>query len=907
MFSSILQRGRRGWSLMTGPAMVAMGHVFFIGLLATAAVIFAPQAHAQAPVVSVMKTVEQVYEHDPVPEFRVQSDTTIPRDTSLNVTVKVTVEGITVTNPATLPNGGEITVNIAGGSNSAAIAFPFTFVDDADIEASGSRIIVEVVRPPMPLEGMRPYETNPATDGFAAGTVACSGPDAPSSGRAVCINFLDNEPIVSATTAEAREGNPLVFTVRFDRAASPARAIRINYATSNAGTATAATMGDDYEHVTGVLTFVSPETEQQVRVPTFEDLVEEDDEQLFLILDSETFDHTIAGGSASVGGTITNLPNAALSAIDAEAVEGTTLFMPVRLSRPSAVTISVRYAVTPDGDNPATPGVDYFEPTVANVGEGATPGEIIFNPGQTERFVRIQTMRDEDDIDDTLTLTISMPMNATLGRTTATGTIREGLSAAQQTILNQAAAARAAGVINHQVAAMLVDRVGATLGGSAGAQGFSLRGLSPRRFVAQSLERDGAWHQSNTPDRLRLGPEEVAFGAALNGDMAMLGLGNLAVWGRGYANRVDYESDTNDPRNALSMDSAIEGVLLGMDAHNDDLLLGLALNKTRAESDFRLGPVAGMHKTDLTGIYPYIGHNYDDTWRLWGGLGINQGEMEIIEGRNTTFDVDMRSFVVGGNGVLRERRGPGSSPGSSTRGVSVRMQAVGDLSFAQVSGEPAEATGPAEDFDSDSTTARLGVRFAYNHAFSADNAWALVALGDTTWGARASAMLRYDDGDDLSGIGVELGGGTGLVYSDLRFNFDARALAGHEAELKEWGASLSLAWHPPVGQGLSFAFKPQWGDIASDAGQLWRHGIGSVADSRSSRGYDLEVKYGIELAREQSQVVLFARDGVATATRRMSLGADYRLGGGLSAGYESVIAADDPTDHRGYLRYRWAL
>jgi subtilisin-like proprotein convertase family protein len=100
---------------------------------------------------------------------------------------------------------------------------------------------------------------------------------------------------------------------------------------------------------------------------------------------------------------------------DTSVIEGNTgrtdAKFPLRLSRPFAQTVLVNYA-TANGT------------ALAGVGYAPTNGTAQFPPGQTNQTLRVGVMGDVlMEGNETFSLTLSAPMNATLARAAATGTI----------------------------------------------------------------------------------------------------------------------------------------------------------------------------------------------------------------------------------------------------------------------------------------------------------------------------------------------------------------------------------------------------------------------------------------------------------------------------------------------------
>src|SRR5262249_7808002 len=115
-------------------------------------------------------------------------------------------------------------------------------------------------------------------------------------------------------------------------------------------------------------------------------------------------------------GTITNDDaQPAISASAASVTEGnsgtTALSFTVSLSNPSYQTVTVAYATS---NVSATAGSDYT----------AASGTLTFAPGETTKTVTVSVNGDTTfESNETLTLTLSNPGNATLATATATGTI----------------------------------------------------------------------------------------------------------------------------------------------------------------------------------------------------------------------------------------------------------------------------------------------------------------------------------------------------------------------------------------------------------------------------------------------------------------------------------------------------
>ena len=234
-----------------------------------------------------------------------------------------------------------------------------------------------------------------------------SGADLDDATATGTINDDDESlPAVSVSDATSAEGDAVAFTVSLSAASS--RQVTVEYATSD-GTAAA---GSDYTAESGTLTFAANETSKTVSVATTDDSVDEDDETFTLTLSSPA---NATLGDATATGTINDndesLP--AVSVSDATSAEGDAVAFTVSLSAASSQQVTVEYATS---GGTATSGTDFT----------AESGTLTFAANETSKTVSVATTDDSvNEEDETFTLTLSSPTNATLGDATATGTIND--------------------------------------------------------------------------------------------------------------------------------------------------------------------------------------------------------------------------------------------------------------------------------------------------------------------------------------------------------------------------------------------------------------------------------------------------------------------------------------------------
>ena len=221
----------------------------------------------------------------------------------------------------------------------------------------------------------------------------------------------DPQPAISVADVSLNEGNAGTSTATFVLTLSTAsgRVVTVNYATAN-GSAAA---GSDYTAATGTATFAAGSTTTNVTVSVSGDTVMEPDETFLLSLTAPA-NATLARAQATA--TIVNDEGVpAISIADASVTEGNSgtvnLNFAVTLSAASLSDVSVSYAT---GGGTATAGTDYT----------AASGTLTIPSGSTSGTITVVVTGDtSSEPGETLTLTLSNPLNATLARSAATGTI----------------------------------------------------------------------------------------------------------------------------------------------------------------------------------------------------------------------------------------------------------------------------------------------------------------------------------------------------------------------------------------------------------------------------------------------------------------------------------------------------
>jgi hypothetical protein len=294
------------------------------------------------------------------------------------------------------PSGLTVTVNYTTGDDTALTA-------DGDYNATSStvtfapgattRFITVTVNGDMKFELDETFVvtlTNPvnATLAITSAIGAIVNDDALPSVQFNSTQYSVVEDLGPATITVTLS-NPSAFT------------ITVNYTSAN-GTALG---GADYVAANGVMTFAPNTTQQTFAVATIVDNIDEANETVLLGLSSPV--------SATLGVTNTATliitdddptPSVSFSAPTYFTNElTTTVSILVELSNPSAFTITVNYATS---DNSATAGLDYI----------SASGALTFTPGMTQQGFSVSILHDViSESDETVTLTLSSPISATLG------------------------------------------------------------------------------------------------------------------------------------------------------------------------------------------------------------------------------------------------------------------------------------------------------------------------------------------------------------------------------------------------------------------------------------------------------------------------------------------------------------
>ena len=328
----------------------------------------------------------------------------------------------------------EVSIGDAEGAEGQSLSFGVTLT-----QASGREVTVAFGTSDGTATGGEDYEIRAGVLAFAPGEKAqtvsvdlkLDGKDEPDETFTVTLSSAsnatlgtaagtgtiadaDDPPVLSIGAASGVEGSMADFTVQLDVTSD--FEVEVDYAT-NDGTAIA---DEDFDAVSGTLTFAPGEKQRTVSVSLTDDVVDERDETFSIAL-SSSVNATI--GTASAEGTITdNDDSPSFSVADGSGVEGESAEFRVTLAGSSSRTATVSFA-TSDGTAVA---VDDYE---------AASRTLTFAPGESSKTLSVMLMDDAiAEPAETFAVTLSTASNATIDTATAQGTIVDNDGAAQLSI-----------------------------------------------------------------------------------------------------------------------------------------------------------------------------------------------------------------------------------------------------------------------------------------------------------------------------------------------------------------------------------------------------------------------------------------------------------------------------------------
>ena len=302
-------------------------------------------------------------------------------------------------------------VNATGGT--ATVGQDYTLLQPlpltwADKDATSKTVSIPIVPDQLDEDDETAQFTVSLAPGASWGAIGTQG------STTLTIADDDPQPFLSVANASLPEGNSGSSSMTFPVTLTgpSGRTVTVQYATAD----DTAQAGSDYTATSGTLTFAPGETSKTVAVPVLGDTNAEQDESFTVTLSNPA---NAPLSSAQAIGIIRNDDAGSTSTINIAPVSapegnsGTSIMaFPVTLASPNAQTVSVQYATA---DATAQDTSDY----------AATHGTLTFAPGETAKAIGVPVAGDTTpEQDETFTVTLSDPVNATIGQGQATGTIQ---------------------------------------------------------------------------------------------------------------------------------------------------------------------------------------------------------------------------------------------------------------------------------------------------------------------------------------------------------------------------------------------------------------------------------------------------------------------------------------------------
>ncbi|MDC1184895.1 hypothetical protein N8080_02850, partial [Alphaproteobacteria bacterium] len=223
----------------------------------------------------------------------------------------------------------------------------------------------------------------------------------------------DSAPSLSINDVSTSDESNAATNMTVTLSAASGKSVTVDYATSN-GTATASS---DYTATSGTLTFSAGQTTKTIGVTVLADSTDEANETVTMTLSSAS-NATISDATGTF--TITDDDGSgtlSINDVTTSNENNTSTNMTVTLSESSGQDVTVNFATS---NGTATAGTDYT----------ATSGTLTISAGSTTGTIGITVLADSVyEGDETVTMTLSSPSNATISDSTGTFTINEDESA----------------------------------------------------------------------------------------------------------------------------------------------------------------------------------------------------------------------------------------------------------------------------------------------------------------------------------------------------------------------------------------------------------------------------------------------------------------------------------------------
>ena len=817
-------------------------------------------------------------------------------DTAMTVTAAFS-------NASTYASGTAVAVTVGDGADAAMSGTDYASVAD-----------FEVAIPAGETSGNATFTLTPVDDTLVEGdeTITVAGSAAGLAVNTTAFALADDDAapeialsIEPSRVAEDAGDAAMTVTATFSNASTYASGTTVKVMIGDA--ADSAVSGTDYVAVADFELTIgagrSTGSAGFVLSTTNDDLYEADE----VITVSGSAELAVNGAQATLTDDDRIRDPVAISVADAGANEGDPLIFAVRLNRSPVVgPVSVRYR-TEDGT--ATADSDY----------AAAGGSLVFQPGETEATVAVQTLDDELSEDSETVVLRLHGANAVLEDDVGIGLVADDdpLSSAWIARFGRTASTHVMDAVETRLRS--ADRTGLHV---------SLGGLTPTQAgPTGSVEGAGLADAARGPQHAmpgnaargpNLGPPSApgtgfraAGGTALDvfgpnaspqrdastttASQILVGSAFMwtgetdtetededagparrwTVWGRGATTRFGGWED------GVSLNGDVVGATLGVDVGWQRWTAGMALARNRGSGTYAdaASGRSGRLKTMLTSIHPYARWAGEKT-SLWGLVGHGQGDYGVVapDGDGRAINTDLRMSMAG-MGAYR-------SLATVERLGRVDLALRSDAMFVGMHADP--VPGYLRETSTRTSHARLY----------------LEGTRELLLGTQGSVLtpvlelgLRYDAGDAETGAGLEVA--TRIAYENpargLRLEAHGRRLFAHQARgLEIWGAGGSIVVDTGGnGLGLLLRLRPTWGAAPDGGADPWEMdaagvdapGIAAAAHGSSPGRLDADVGYGFRALGGRGIFTLASGSSISMDGART-----FNLGGTLAAGAATELS-----------------
>ncbi len=403
-----------------------------------------------------------------------------------------------------------------------------------------------------------------------------------------------------------------------------------------------------------------------------------------------------------------------------------------------------------------------------------------------------------------------------------------------------------------------------------GASAFSLTlGAAPSGSTGRDARRLDAGDAAPAVTRIRDAGEQV-----------------WSLWGRG-----DLGAFAGRPEPGMRYEGETRTGWLGVDARAGRWIAGLAVSHGTGESDYSFAggddpAERGRLETAVSALWPYARWTFGNGLELRGMAGAGTGTLRHAPGGGAPAEESGLTMWAGSVGIKQ----------NLPRVVGIDLAARGDASFARIA-----SAGGGETLNgllADSLRVRGGVEASRRFALGGERA--LVPF--------LELAARQDDGDGVTGTGLELAGGLRFAAPRVDVELRGRWLAAHTREgTEERGLSVNARIGPGAhGLGLSLMLSPRWGAGTGGAQALWRDELPTAAGAPhgDAGALDARIGYGVgvaphglltpfaetRLAGDHWRLRLGTRFEAAHVNLGVELAGEHREGG--AAGPEQVLKLD---------------